>query len=235
MSQSYRSSSFIDFNEGRVILDPESFVDQASRPWTLEQKIDFFECRVDVWQLGVAVEMLKQLEVHEPPSIWSHAAYGLLSVIASYFEMVGKVLNLRSEPSGTSGVDFNWGFCDVYPDFRPAQATSPGWKENYPDEAVYDVVKFRNLMRNGMYHLGFPKKNFLIHNSPQISKDFDVVDIRDQQDGQTSVGVVYLMNPHRVTRSLVEHFAGIVAKLRQKSNVDLRQKFEQFFDKFDEA
>jgi hypothetical protein len=98
MSQIYRSSRFIDFNEGRVVLDPESFVDQASRPWTLEQKIDFFECRVDVWQLGVAVEMLKQIEAHEPPSIWSHAAYGLLSVIASYFEMVGKVLNPRSGP-----------------------------------------------------------------------------------------------------------------------------------------
>ena len=114
MSQIYRSSRFIDFNEGRVILDPESFVDQVSRPWTLEQKIDFFECRVDVWQLGVAVEMLKQIEAHEPPSIWSHAAYGLLSVIASYFEMVGKVLNPRSGPSRTSSVDFNWGFCNVY-------------------------------------------------------------------------------------------------------------------------
>ena len=79
-------------------------------------------------------------------------------------------------------------------------------------------------MRNGMYHLGFPKKNFFIHNSPQISKDFDVV-----------VGVAYAMNPHRVTRSLVEHFAGIVAALRQTSNVDLRQKFEQVFDEFDEA
>ena len=43
------------------------------------------------------------------------------------------------------------------------------------------------------------------------------------------------MNPHRVTRSLVEHFAGIVAALRQTSNVDLRQKFEQVFDEFDEA
>ena len=224
MSQIYRSSRFINFNEGRVILDPESFVDQVSRPWTLEQKIDYFECRVDVWQLGVAVEMLKQIEAHEPPSIWSHAAYGLLSVIASYFEMVGKVLNPRSGPSHTSSVDFNWGFCNVYPDFRPAQATSPGWVEDYPDSAVPDVAKFRDLMRNGMYHLGFPKKNFLIHNSPQISKDFDVV-----------VEVAYVMNPHRVTRSLVEHFAGIVAALRQTSNVDLRQKFEQFFDEFDEA
>jgi hypothetical protein len=30
-------------------------------------------------------------------------------------------------------------------------------------------------------------------------------------------------------------FAGTVAALRQTRNVDLRQKFEQFFDRFDEA
>ena len=136
----------------------------------MEQKIDFFECRVDVWQLGVAVEMLKQIEAHEPPSIWSHAAYGLLSVIASYYEMVGKVLNPQSRPRGTSSEDFNWGFCNVYPDFRLAEATSPDWAEAYKDTAVPVVAEFRNLMRNGMYHLGFPKKKFLIHNSPQISR-----------------------------------------------------------------
>ena len=233
MNEIYRSSRFIDFNEGRVILDPEAFVENTSRPWTVTEKIDFFECRVEVWQLGVAVEMLKQIEANAPPSIWSHAAYGLLSVIVSYFEMVGKVLNPNSKPSYTASVDFNWGFCNVYPDFCTAPEKSQSSEEDYTDSAVPHVAKLRDLMRNGMYHLGFPKKNFLIHNSQEIPTDFQFVCVRDQQDGQAAIGIVYLMNPHRVTRSLVDHFSGIIVALRQTSNSDLRNKFEQFFDEYD--
>ena len=71
---------------------------------------------VDVWQLGAAVAILRQIEVPPPPSIWSHSAYGLLSIVFTYFEMLGK--SLRA--SGKSGEDFNMGFCDVYPTFTPA-------------------------------------------------------------------------------------------------------------------
>jgi hypothetical protein len=149
--------------------------------------------------------------------------------------MVGKVLNPGSKPSRTSGADFNCGFCSVYPDSRPAQTTLLGSVDDYTDSAVYHVAKLRDLMRNGMYHLGYPKKNLLIHNSPKILTDFEVVQIRDQQDGETVIGIAYLMNPHLVTRTLVDHFARLIAVLRQTSNVQLRTKFEQFFDDFDAA
>jgi hypothetical protein len=223
MSERYRSSRFIDFNEGRVILDPESFLKRTTMPshtWPLDQKIDFFECRVEVWQLGVAVEMLKQIEANAPPSIWSHAAYGLLSVIASYFEMIGKILNAASASRNTSGSDFNCGFCNVYPGLL---ADPSG---DYQDEAVPQVKELRDLMRNGMYHLGFPKKNFLIHNSPQIRADFQALVV------QEVTGRVFLMNPHRVTRTLVNHFGKFITGLRQSSAAVLRKKFEEFFDRY---
>lgn len=234
-NEPFRFSRFIDFNEGRIILDPELFVAHTPSPWTVEQKIDFFECRVEVWQLGVAVEMVKQIEANEPPSIWSHAGYALLSVVSSYFEMVGKVLNPGSMARRTSGVDFNWGFCNVYPEVRSIHSTQSHSVDDYSDSAVPHVAKFRDLMRNGMYHLGFPKKNFLIHNSPESAKDCDVVQVRDQQDGQSVGGFAYFMNPHRVTRRLVDHFAGIIAALRQTSNHDFRNNFKRFFDEFDAA
>lgn len=234
MNSRYRGSRFIDFNNGQVILDPESFVEQTAKPWSLDQKIDFFECRVDVWQFGVAVEMLKLIEAAKGSSAWCHGAYGLLSVITSYFEMVGKVLNPDSSARGSSSRDFNFGFGDVYPDFVHEQRHLAG-VSGYSDTAVPYVARYRDLMRNGMYHLGYPKKNFLIHNSPNIETDVKVFHIRDKEGGQTLVGVAYLLNPHRVTRTLVDHFAGFTARLRVAGNPDLRRKFEEFFEDFHAA
>jgi hypothetical protein len=217
MSDLYRTSKYINFNTGRVILDPETFSAQVPEPMNLDQKIDFFECRVDVWQLGVAVEMLKQIEAASGDSVWCHAAYGLLSVITSYYEMVGKVLNPDSKKKDTSSKDFNVGFADVFPDFAHRHG-------------VVAVSAYRDLMRNGMYHLGYPKKNFLIHNAPGIPHDLEVHNIGERKDGHLYVGIVYLFNPHRVTRTLVKHFGGFMTRLR--ADPQLREKFEEFFDDF---
>jgi hypothetical protein len=98
----FRTSRFIDFNTGTVITAPMDLKKSMPATMTTDQKIDLFECRVEVWQLGVAAEMLKQIEAARNPSIWSHAAYGLVSVSFSYFEMIGKTLNSGSAPSKTS-------------------------------------------------------------------------------------------------------------------------------------
>jgi len=68
----------------------------------LPEKIELFECIVEVWQLGVAVAMLNRIEREPPPSIWCHSAFGLLSVMLSYFETIGKSLNPKSRASGTA-------------------------------------------------------------------------------------------------------------------------------------
>ena len=93
---------------------------RAKQP--IEHMLIVFECRVDVWQFGPAVEMLKLIEAAQQTSVWAHAAYTLLGATFSYFEMVGKILNPASSVRRTSGPDFNVGFCDVYPAFAPGQA-----------------------------------------------------------------------------------------------------------------
>jgi len=75
-----RSSKYIDFDTGVVTITPMDLKNSMAKPWTDDQKLDLFECRVDVWTLGVAVAMLRQIEENTPPSVWSHAAYGLLTV-----------------------------------------------------------------------------------------------------------------------------------------------------------
>lgn len=216
-NEPYRSSQYIDFNTGSVIQDPQTFVHNSPPPWTVDRKLDFFACRVDVWQLGVAVEILKQIESPVGLSVWRHGAYGLLSVITSYFEMVGKILNPHSKKRKSSSDDFNFGFGDVYAHLKPHLEED-------------DISAFRDLLRNGLYHLGYPKKNLLIHSSDKIPLDIVVQPVRDDREDGLFVGLAYLVNPHRMTHTLVEHFGRFIPQVR--SNDALKSKFEEFFDDF---
>src|SRR4051794_30775972 len=99
----FRSSPYVDFNTGVVALDPMALLNTQGKPTSFAKKLRLFECRVEVWQLGVAAEMLRQIEAHhDGKSIWCHAAYGLVSVAFSYFEMIGKTVNPGSQKKDTA-------------------------------------------------------------------------------------------------------------------------------------
>jgi hypothetical protein len=214
----YRSSPYIEFNSGTVVTPPMELSGERIRPHSLDDMLDLFECRVDVWQLGPAVQVLKQIETHSEPSVWSHTAYALLAIVFTYFEMIGKTLNPASKSSGTANLDFNYGFCDVYPAFD----LTNGDRE---DAALPDVREFRDRVRNGLYHLGYTKGNLFIHNE-QSPDDF-FIDRRGPKP-------VYLMNPHRVTRTIVAHFPSFMGRLRDPDQQfdDLRARFRRFFGEF---
>jgi hypothetical protein len=187
----------------------------------MDQMLLLFECRVDVWKFGPAVEMLKAMDVaDDQTSVWAHSAYAFLDVTCSYFEMVGKVLNSDSRTSGTAGLDFNFGFCDVYPEFG---AAGP----DRTDGALPVVKAFRDRLRNGMYHLGYTKTDLIIHSQPSNRpKDFMVI----PEGGRD----YYLVNPHRMTRTLVADFEGFMSRLRNGSSEfePMRSKFREFFVDF---
>lgn len=201
------------------------------RPWSLQDKILVFHCRVDVWLLGPAVEILKEIEGHEHPSAWSHSAYGLLSVVMSYFEMIGKTLNPKSARSNTASVDFNYGFCDVYDGYRPASGNysdyiDAGQKKKIPNPDMEDVKQFRNRLRNGLYHLAATKEDLWIHNRQDISeKDFDII---------PAYGDRYYVNPHSMVRTIVNHFPTFIERLRNPDPQydTMRAKFEDFIDNY---
>jgi len=229
MCASFCDTKFINFNKGHVFKDPMTFAHEISkirRPWTLAQKIEVFECRVQVWQLGVAVEILKEIERHEHPSIWSHSAFGLLAVIFSYFEMIGKTLNKDSKASGTAGKDFNYGFCDVYRERRPADG-------DCDDKKLPEVKEFRNRIRNGIYHLVFTKSDLIIKKkpgNPDPTKDFVV-----QSDCDSKL--LYYIDIHRVIPTIVNHFSSFLVRLRESesNSGEMAKKFEEFFDTFYKA
>ena len=224
MSSRFPRGRFIDFETGDVAVSPMELLGQVKRPMVPSAKIDVFECRVEIWQLGVAARVVKEMESPERVAIWSHAAYGLISIMFPYFEMLGKTLNPETRKGGNNWKDFNCGFCDVYPKFiRPDGSFAP------------EVDQFRDRIRNGMFHLGYTKNGLWIHHNTSLSiEDFDrtSLDQLPEELGFSGNDVVYLMDPHRVVRTLVTHFPGFVARLRQASinRDDTWCRFERFFD-----
>src|SRR5262245_48207051 len=103
-----------------------------------DDKIEIFCDRVDGWQLKIAEEMLRQIIAQQPP-LMQHAAYAMISVVFTYFEMIGQIVKQKAgEKSGATG-DFVRGFKEVFP-------TTP-LKDN-EIEIVHDRI------RCGMFHNG---------------------------------------------------------------------------------
>jgi hypothetical protein len=205
----FRQSPFIDFESGKAITHPMTLLKSRPKPRSLTDMLDLFQCRVEVWQLGPAVQILKMIQAPKEER-WRDAAYALLAVTFTYFEMVGKSLNQKSKPAGTAGDDFNAGFCDVYPEFS---------------QAPLHVKAFRDRVRNGIYHLGYTKNNLLIHNHPPLtSADFFV--------DTAATPPVYYVNPEQMTLTIVEHFQKFMGRLRDANNRNLRETFRRFFEEY---
>jgi hypothetical protein len=83
-----------------------------------------------------------------------------------------------------------------------------------------------------MYHLAYTKRGLRIHDDDEVSpKDFDPIREQNPYDRRKKT-TMYYMNPHRVTRTIIEHFPGFIARLKKPSNTALREKFGEFFDNF---
>ena len=121
----FRSSPYIDLDNGVVITPPMVLSQRLTRPLSSDDMLALFECRVDVWQLGPAVEILKYLDRYapDPASVWAHGAHALLGLVFTYVEMIGKTLYPASKASGTAGRDAG-------APRRPGASGSAGVKEH---------------------------------------------------------------------------------------------------------
>jgi hypothetical protein len=215
--QRFRESEFIDFNTGSVKLAPIQlqFKMTMAGGMSFADLVRLFQCRMEVWHLGVAVQIVRQIEAYSPPSIWSHSAYGLLSLLVSYFEIIGQILNPDSTTSAPAEVDFDCAFRDVYTEMKTTNGAPLAPKEFY------------RRARNGLVALGSTQDGLWVHNDRNIStKDFDII----QKNPTDPATIKYYVNPHAVVRTAIDHFPTFIARLNDpNTRYDaLRARFRGF-------
>lgn len=218
MSKRFRESEFVDFNTGTVKLAPLQLQFRMTLAGSshLADLLRLFECRMEVWHLGVAVQILHDIEFGHPPSIWSHAAYALVAMLLTYFETIGRIINTDSSVPNTTAMDFECGFRDVY----PIVTTSTG--------NGYDPQEFYQRARNGLYALGSTKRGLWVHNEQSISpQDFDII----QKNPADPASEKYLINPHAAVRTMVDHFPTLIQRLHDPATQydAMRAQFKAHF------
>jgi hypothetical protein len=217
LSREFRESEFIDFRTGIVKVAPLQLQFKQSLGGTpaFADLVRLFQCRMEVWHLGVAVQIAQSIEFGHPPSVWSHAAYGLMTLLFAYFETVGRILNEKPNPAGMDAADFDCGFRDLY-----AKVTSSAGVE-------FDPTEFYQRARNGLIPLGSTQQGILVHNERTIStQDFDII----QKNPHDLASQKYYVNPHSVLRTVVNHFPTLIARLNNADarHNDLRARFRAF-------
>jgi hypothetical protein len=173
-------------------------IDEFNGNLTLEDKIEIFRDRVQVWHFDVAMEIERQINLdHDQSRPMKHAGLSLVPMLMWYFEMVAEI---RSGPSGTElkSVRFARGFEDVYPKLLKAN----------------DVKKVWRRVRNGMYHNGYMNRGTL------FSGDFPAA-FQVDNDGNVCV------NPHRFVKTIQVHFTNLIEELNDPANSKLRTTFEE--------
>ena len=230
MAPKFRESEFIDFNSGLVKIAPlqMQFRIRMAGEAHMSDLIRLFQCRVEVWQLGVAAQVVNYIEHGTPPSVWAHAAYSVTAILIDYFETIGAILNEDNSSSISAATpaaqpvfstneaaNFETCFYDVYPDFT----TSTG--------AKIAPREFHERMRNGLFALGSTPRGLWMHNSRSVSlQDFDVIQ-KNPADAST---LRYYINPHSMVRTLINHFPTVIARLNNPDTQyePLRARLQMF-------
>lgn len=160
------------------------------------QFIMVFADRVFGWQLDTADRLIKADE---------HAGFAVLSIVISYFEMIGKHIE-GFEGEGESRKHFRIGFQSVFQhDFDPEQADSIA-------DRLYSSV------RNGLYHDAITSAAIVLRRDPS---DMRIMYAIQGLDGETEI----VINPEWLTNRIRDHFAAYVGELLLEPPGELRATF----------
>lgn len=174
-----------------------------SRLLTLNDKIILFADRVNGWQLDIAEQVIAT----------PHAGFAALSIVGSYFEMIGSYLSGKASV-GASAKAFERGLRAVLDPHKDSSAAEV-------PEAVYRAL-IQALyvdVRCGLYHAGITGPNILL----RIADDMPIVGI---EDGRV------LLDPRKLIEAVRFHFMSYVQMLMNPDvrYDDLRSRFERRFD-----
>ncbi len=177
---------------------------------SIDDKITIFVDRTLGWQLDIAnicINGKKDNYGNIVIEAIPHSGYAVLSIVFSYFEMIGKFIN-GYDKNGSSQTHFVKGIYLVFPEL-----------ENFPKDSVNDFLEaLYEGARCGLYHGGLPDSRIVLF-------------------GQSNCPIFYhngckkiIINPHLLIPKLVEHLKKYESDLRNPENEILRSNFENRFD-----
>ena len=137
----------------------------------------------------------------------AHRELALLHILFSYFEMIGK-------------------YQDGYLEERKSRYYfREGVRATFPEVEPEDEKFLENLytsVRNGLFHAGMPRSNVILSSEAPGSLGH-------------KIGTNFLViNPDMLVQDLQMRFSEYASQLRDKTNVELRSKFEARFDYHDD-
>src|SRR5688572_12629209 len=134
----------------------------------------------------------------------------LLHILFSYFEMIGKYQDGVIEDGRTSRYYFLKGVKTTFPEIQSEE----------------DKDFLQNLytsVRNGLFHTGMPRSNVILQDNTPGSI------------GHIPGANLLSINPDLLVKDLQFRFSEYASQLRDKTNTELRMKFEARFDYHDEG
>ncbi|MGI8615692.1 MAG: hypothetical protein ACR2L4_02760 [Actinomycetota bacterium] len=161
---------------------------------TPEQVIAVFADRVWGWQIDIADRVMKSER---------HAGFAVLSIVASYFEMMGKHV-AGFEGVGQSQRHFLDGFSAVFSEVPPEVAERIG-------KRLYLGV------RNGMYHDAITAAGIALSGDTGDRVIYETAGV----DGIVEV----VVNPGKLVARIAVHFSEYVARLLGEPESELRAAF----------
>jgi len=102
-----------------------------------DKKIEIFQDRINGWQLDIAEQYIEN----------PHSGFAILSIVLSYFEMIG-AFN-RGDTKHTGSDEFKDGVCSVFSEFDINRNGS-------------ELGKLYKLCRCGMYHIAMTRVGILL-------------------------------------------------------------------------
>jgi hypothetical protein len=159
-----------------------------------EQLIAVFADRVWGWQIDIADRLMKSEQ---------YAGFAVLSIIASYFEMIGKHLE-GFEGVGESSYHFRKGFDAVFPE-APIDA------RDRISRRIYLGV------RNGLYHDALTSAGIALARDTSSRVMYETPGV----DGTTEI----VLNPEPLTSRISQHFSVYVGELLAGPGSELRAAF----------
>jgi hypothetical protein len=180
-----------------LAISPHFTTAHFTGPLNTDQKIQLFADRVRGWQLDIA----QSLDAHP------HSGFAVLSIVASYFEMIAKYEDGYLDRHRSEEY-FNRGVRSVLePHIQPEGST-------ISDETLHILY---DEVRCGMYHAGMTGPRVVITRNPAVG-------IMREDHGHL------VINPYALVEVVQTHFSNYVVSLNDPTNADLRENFERRFD-----